>query len=70
MSYNKRWTQYLCSECQHVNFMPQHGENADRVPCAHCGKEALNLIDPVYRVEMPKFKMGSNFKPTPQSSGA
>lgn len=70
MSYNKRWNQYVCGGCDHVNFMPPHGENSDLVPCAHCGNTTLNFIDPAYRVEMPKFKMGGNFKPSPQPTGA
>jgi hypothetical protein len=62
MSQNSRWRQYLCAQCQHVNFIPAHNLVPELTPCAHCGAEALNVIENVFRIEMPKFRAGNSAK--------
>lgn len=63
MSRQKRWSQYLCAECQHVNFVPVQDIDPVTIPCAHCGHTALTVLENVFRVMMPKFRAGGSYKP-------
>ena len=58
MSRSDPWSQYLCDQCDCVNFLPPRISHVT-TPCARCG--AVALTSEVH-VEMPKFRANSTSK--------